>query len=91
MRVVEPTWKHTLRVAAVSFAEAPAGYPNKKMERVWGGDNGKREKAPRALSISVSQALPTITKESEVAVNTWCLTRKMLRILEFLVNIMFTR
>ena len=52
-----------------------------------GGDNGKREKAPRAFSISVSQALPTITKESEVAVNTWCLTRKMLRILEFLVNI----
>ena len=46
VRVVELRWKHILKVAALSFAEASAGHPNKKNRKRVGGDDGKSEKAP---------------------------------------------
>ena len=46
VRVVELRCKHILKVAALSFAEASAGHPNKKNRKRVGGDDGKSEKAP---------------------------------------------
>ena len=46
VRVVELRWKHILKVAALSFAEASAGHPNKKNRKRVGATMGRAKKRP---------------------------------------------